>query len=433
MGNGPKNGPSSGPGNGHGRAARVSRRGVLVGAASLAAGAAQAAEDALLQSLIRQYQRTEFGHGFDATSRTIAMPKASLPTLSQATIEHTERAISRYEDIIAKGGWPTVPPVDRLGVGNRHSSVVPLRERLAIVGDLDISSGTPDVFDSYVEAAVRRFQARHGITTDGILREQSFKALNLSADLRVAQLKANLARLRGLNSSFGSRFVICNIPAAQIEAVENGAVVARYIAVVGKPDRASPDINSRVVEISFNPYWTVPVSIVRRDLIPRMQTEPEYLTKNHIRIFDYRKRELQPEQINWNTEEAVHYQFKQDPGEFNSLGAIRISFPNAHEVYMHDTPFKNLFGEDFRFHSSGCVRIQNVRELVYWLLNETTGWPRVEVDRVIRQAERKDVRLARPMPLHWVYVTGWASADGVVQFRDDIYGRDGLTSAASAG
>jgi murein L,D-transpeptidase YcbB/YkuD len=177
----------------------------------------------------------------------------------------------------------------------------------------------------------------------------------------------------------------------------------------------------------------VPVSIVRRDLIPRMQTEPEYLTKNHIRIFDYRKRELQPEQINWNTEEAVHYQFKQDPGEFNSLGAIRISFPNAHEVYMHDTPFKNLFGEDFRFHSSGCVRIQNVRELVYWLLNETTGWPRVEVDRVIRQAERKDVRLARPVPLHWVYVTGWASADGVVQFRDDIYGRDGLTSAISAG
>src|SRR5712671_199081 len=205
MGNGPKNGPSSGPGNGYGRAARVSRRGVLVGAATLAAGAAQAAEDALLQSLIRQYQRSEFGHGFDATSRTIVMPKASLPTLSQATIEHTERAITRYEDIIAKGGWPTVPPVDRLSVGNRHSSVVPLRERLAIVGDLDISAGTPDVFDSYVEAAVRRFQARHGITTDGILREQSFKALNLSADLRVAQLKANLARLRGLNSSFGSR------------------------------------------------------------------------------------------------------------------------------------------------------------------------------------------------------------------------------------
>ena len=423
----------NGQNSGQDRITRLSRRSVLVGAAALATGAANAAEDALLQSLIRQNQRTEFGHGFDATSRTIVLPKASLPTLSPATIDHTGQAIGRYEEIVAKGGWPTVPSVDRLSVGNRHASVMPLRERLAIAGDLDVSTGTPDVFDSYVESAVRRFQARHGITVDGILREQSFKALNVPAAVRVAQLKSNLVRLRGLSSNLGSRFVVCNIPAAQIEAIENGAVVARYIAVVGKPDRASPDINSRVVEISFNPYWTVPVSIVRRDLIPRMQTEPEYLTKNHIRIFDGRKRELQPEQINWNTEEAVNYQFKQDPGEFNSLGAIRISFPNAHEVYMHDTPFKNLFGEDFRFHSSGCVRIQNVRELVYWLLNETSGWPRVEVDRVIRQAERKDVRLTKPVPLHWVYVTGWATADGVVQFRDDIYGRDGLTSSASAG
>ena len=272
----------------------LSRRGFLAGSATLAAGSAAAAEDALLQSLIRQNQRSEFGHGFDATSRTIVMPKASLPTLSPATIEHTERAITQYEEIVARGGWPTVPPVDRLGVGNRHSSVLPLRERLAIVGDLDISSGMPDVFDSYVESAVRRFQARHGITVDGVLREQSFKALNLSADVRVAQLKNNLVRLRGLSGNFGSRFVVCNIPAAQIEAVENGVVVARYIAVVGKPDRASPDINSRIVEISFNPYWTVPVSIVRRDLIPRMQTEPDYLTKNHIRIFDYRRTELQP-------------------------------------------------------------------------------------------------------------------------------------------
>ena len=184
------------------------------------------------------------------------------------------------------------------------------------------------------------------------------------------------------------------------------------------------------MEINFNPYWTVPVSIVRRDLIPKMQAEPDYLTKNHIRIFDRSNRELQPEQINWETEEAVNYQFKQDPGDFNSLGAIRINFPNAHDVYMHDTPLKNLFGEDFRFHSSGCVRIQNVRELVYWLLSETPGWPRVEVDRVIKSAERKDARLAKPVPLHWVYVTAWATADGVVQFRDDIYGRDGLGPVA---
>jgi murein L,D-transpeptidase YcbB/YkuD len=411
----------------------------LAGGAAIAGGtviarAGQAAEDAVLQSLIRQQQRdAEFGQGYDASSRTILMPKSSLPTLSGATAEATERAIGHYEEMVARGGWPAVPAVERLRVGNRHPGVGALRARLAAAGDLDAgAAGTSDIFDTYVEAAVRRFQARHGINADGMLREQTVKALNIGADIRLAQLRTNLARLRGFTgNNLGPRYVVCNIPAAQIEAVEGGAAVARHTGVVGKPDRPSPEINSRIMEVNFNPFWTVPVSIVRRDLIPKMQSEPDYLTKNHIRIFDPRNRELQPTQVNWNTEEAVHYQFKQDPGDFNSLGAIRISFPNPHQVYMHDTPFKNLFGEDFRFHSSGCVRVQNVRELVYWLLGETPGWPRVEVDRVIKAAERKDAKLARPVPLLWVYVTAWATADGVVQFRGDIYGRDGVGAAAN--
>ncbi|MGZ8388611.1 MAG: L,D-transpeptidase family protein, partial [Rhodoplanes sp.] len=195
--------------------------------------------------------------------------------------------------------------------------------------------------------------------------------------------------------------------------------------------RASPDIQSKIVEINFNPYWTVPVSIVHKDLIPKMQSEPDYLTKNHIRIFDGRGSELQPQQINWFSEEAVNYRFKQDPGELNSLGSIRINFPSKDGVYMHDTPSKNLFGEDFRFHSSGCVRVQNVRELVNWLLANTPGWSRTEIDQVIKSGERKDARLANPVPLYWVYVTAWATPDGVVQFRDDIYGRDGLTGSAN--
>ncbi len=207
--------------------------------------------------------------------------------------------------------------------------------------------------------------------------------------------------------------------------------MSRHIAVVGKPDRASPDINSRIVEINFNPFWTVPVSIVRRDLIPKMQAEPDYLTKNCIRIYDPKGNELPPAQINWYSNEAVNYRFKQDPGDFNSLGSIRINFPSPHGVYMHDTPLKNLFGEDFRFHSSGCVRIQNVRELVGWLLVETPNWGREEIDAVIKSGERKDARIAKPVPLYWVYVTAWATPDGVVQFRDDIYNRDGLGAVAA--
>src|SRR5262249_42413158 len=283
-------------------------------------------EDELLETLIRQNREGDFGQGFDAGSRTIKMPTASLPTLSPATVQTTEQAIPQYEAIVARGGWPHVKPVDRLRLGSRHPTGSALRQRLLAVGDLEANAGTGEVYDSFVEAAVRRFQARHGLSVDGVIREQTFNALNIPAAVRLNQLKTNLVRLRAFSGSLGNRFVMCNLPAAHIEAIENGVAVSRHTAVVGKPDRPSPDIQSKIVEINFNPYWTVPVPIVRRDLIPKMQAEPDYLTKNHIRIFDPHNHELQPQQINWYSEEATNYQFKQDPGDFNSLGSIRINF-----------------------------------------------------------------------------------------------------------
>lgn len=413
--------------------ARPTRRRVLTALAAGAAAAAatrafaQGAEDPL-QQLIQQNQSGDFGQNFDSTSRTIKMPTASLPTLSAGTAQTTEAAIARYEQIAAAGGWPVVPPTDRLRLGIRHPGVIPLRARLKVAGDLDPGAGENEVYDSYVEAAVKRFQARHGLSADGIARNLTFNALNIPAAERLNQLRVNLVRLRALAATAGHRFVVCNIPAAQLEAIENGVVMSRHAAVAGKPDRPSPDLSSKIVEINFNPYWTVPVSIVRKDLIPKMQAEPDYLTKNHIRILDPKGIELAPAQINWFSEEAVNYRFKQDPGDFNSLGSIRINFPSQHGVYMHDTPLKNLFGEDIRFHSSGCMRIQNVRELVNWLLSETSGWSRGEIDEVIKSGERKDAKLKPQVPLQWVYVTAWATSDGVVQFRDDIYNRDGLSA-----
>ena len=411
----------------------IDRRSVLSGlAASAVATSALAQADDPLQQLIEQNQRGGLGEGFDAASRTIRMPKASLPTLAPETVQHTEMAIARYEQVVANGGWPQVPVNDRLRTGARNPAVIALRQRLKLAGDLDPAAVENDVYDSYVETALRRFQARHGLSADGRPGTLTFNALNVPAEQRLSQLKTNLARLRAFDTRQAARFVVCNIPAAQLEAIENGTVMSRHIAVVGKPDRPSPDINSRIVEINFNPYWTVPVSIVRKDLIPKMQAEPDYLTKNKIRILDPKNNELAPAQINWFSEEAVNYKFKQDPGDLNSLGSIRINFPSAHGVYMHDTPYKNLFGEDVRFHSSGCMRIQNVRDLVSWILSETSGWSRIEIDEVIKSGERKDARLKTPVPLHWIYVTAWSTADGVVQFRDDIYNRDGLSPPATS-
>ena len=304
--------------------------GLGAGAVSLAAARAfaQGGEDPL-QQLMQQNERGDFGQNFDSTSRTIKMPKTSLPTLSAATAQTTEAAVARYEQIVASGGWPHIPPADRLRLGGRHPSVVPLRTRLKLSGDLDPGAGEGEVYDFYVELAVRRFQARHGISGDGIARTITFAALNIPAGERLNQLKANLTRLRAFAATPPHRHVVCNIPAAQLEAIENGVVMSRHAAVAGKPDRPSPDLTSKIVEINFNPFWTVPVSIVRKDLIPRMQTEPDYLTKNHIRILDPKGQELAPGQVNWFSEEAVNYRFKQDPGDFNSLGSIRINFPST--------------------------------------------------------------------------------------------------------
>lgn len=408
---------------------RFSRRKVVqhlaaAGAAAMLPRAALAQQSGSELSLLGP--AGSWGHGFDSASRTIAMPSARFATLTASTVQSLERAIQDYSRIVQRGGWPAVPASDRLRVGMQHRSVAMLRQRLIATGDLDEAAGVSEIFDSYVEAAVKRFQARNGISPDGVLRESTASAMNVPAEVRLRQLETNIVRVRAMSGNLGDRYAVVNIPAAHLEAVEQGNAVSRHTTIVGKPDRASPVLQARIIEVNFHPFWTVPVSIIRKDLIPKMQEEPDYLTKNKIRIYDKRGRELQPEQVNWQTDEAVDYMFRQDPGDLNSMGTIRINMPNPHAVYLHDTPSKNLFGEDFRFHSSGCVRVQNIRDFVIWLLKDTPNMPRHQVDALIKSGERYDAKLARPVPVYWVYITAWANPDGVVQYRDDVYGHDGL-------
>jgi murein L,D-transpeptidase YcbB/YkuD len=407
----------------------LANAGAGLAATALVSGAHAADDqtpDQMLNDLIRENQDSGLGSGFDNASRNVKLPKKSLPTLSPSTAETTQTSIAQYETIVAKGGWPEVSGGEGLRVGVKSPAVPSLRTRLSVVGDLELNSGEREVFDSYVDAAVRRFQVRHGLHADGVVHDATLRALNVPAEKRLAQLRTNAIRLKSLSGNLGNRIVVANIPAAQIEAIENGVAVTRHTAVAGKPDRPSPDVHSKITQINFNPFWTVPVSIIRKDLIPKMQAEPDYLTKNHIRIFDPKNNELPPSQIDWYSAEAVNYKFKQDAGDFNSLGSMKINFPSPDGVYMHDTPSKGLFGEDFRFASSGCMRVQNVRELVYWILADSPGWSKAEIDDVIKSGERKDAKVTKPLPLYWVYVTAWATPDGVVQFRDDIYNRDGL-------
>jgi L,D-transpeptidase YcbB len=370
--------------------------------------------------------QAEWAQRYDADER-LTVVRSTTPILSPQTVSATETAIQQYQDIVARGGWAPIPSGQMLHLGSNSPAVSALRQRLIASGDIGAEAGTSPVFDSYVEAAVRRFQARHGVMETGVVNQQTLAALNVPAATRLRQLETNLVRLRSFSRDLGNRYVTANIPAASVETIENGAVVTHHIAGVGKIDRQSPVMQTRAIQVNFNPFWTVPASVIRKDLIPKMQADSNYLRDNHIRVYNKDNVELLPEQINWNSLEALNYKFRQDTGgDFNSLGVVRIDIANPYGVYMHDTPAKGVFGDDFRFVSSGCIRLQNVRDYVAWLLKETPGWDRDHIDEVIRSGERVDVKISPPVPVYWVYVTAWGAPDGVVQFREDIYQRDGL-------
>lgn len=412
--------------------------GLGMGASALALRSAQAQQsalDALLNERLREHN-SGWGDSFDSTAQGQAPVISPEPMFSPASAVNLETALRQHSDMMARGGWAQVPADVVLRLGVRHANVQRLRERLIVAGDLSQQWGITDIFDSYVDSAVRRFQARHGLIVDGVMGAEGFAAMNVPIGLRVRQMETNLVRIRSMSGFLGDRYVMVNIPAAALEAIDNGTVTTRHTAIVGKVDRPTPILDSRIHELNFNPYWTVPVSIIRRDLIPLMQENPNYLAENNIRIFSSwgsGADELRPEQVDWNTEEATRYMFRQDPGEINSLGSVKINFHNEHQVYLHDTPSKSLFGEDYRFLSSGCVRVQNIRELVTWLLANTDGWSRQRIDQVIATGERIDLSIPDPAPLYINYVTAWAASDGTVNFREDIYNRDGLPAVASNG
>ncbi|HVP98070.1 MAG TPA: L,D-transpeptidase family protein [Roseiarcus sp.] len=384
-----------------------------------------------------QDAQAEWPQSYEA-SPNMAVKRETTPVLSPATLAATEQAIQQYQNIVAKGGWRPIPTGPSLRIGSKGARVQALRDRLVVTADLDPIAGEGTIYDSFVEGAVKRFQARNGIGRSGIVNEETLLALNVPAETRLQQLETNIVRLRSYSGDLGQRFVMVNIPAATVETVENGVVYTHHAAGVGKIDRQSPIMQTRATEINFNPFWNVPPSLIKKDLIPRMKANPNYLTEEKIRVFNQKGEEVSASSINWNTDEATRYKYRQDTGaDLNSLGFVRINIPNPYGVYMHDTPEKGIFGDDFRFVSSGCVRVQDVRDYVAWLLKDNPGWTRDQIDEVIRSGQRLDVKLTTPVNVYWVYITAWATPDGIVQFRPDVYERDGagpgpLASAAPA-
>jgi murein L,D-transpeptidase YcbB/YkuD len=406
---------------------RTSRRFFLSGASALAATmlAGGASAQDVIEDILKSSGRGNWNDQFDARASQGGKVASTLPIVSLQTVAYTEQAIAQYQNIVAQGGWEPVPDTKKLQLGVVDPDVVPLRRRLMISGDLAQSAGLSEAFDSYVDAAVKRFQARHGLPSDGTLGQYTYAAMNVSAQVRLGQLQTNLQRLNERAGTLGNRYVLVDIPGAQIEAVENDRVVLRHTAVVGKIDRQTPIVDSKINEIIVNPYWNAPVSIVRKDIIPLMRKDPNYLKDSKIRLFAPDGSEVDPLTVDWSTDDAEKYRFRQDPGAGNAMASVKINFPSPDGVYMHDTPQQSLFGKMMRFDSSGCVRVQNVRDLVTWILRDTPGWNRQHFESAIKSGENIPVQVTNPVPVYFLYISAWSTGPGVVQFRDDIYGLDG--------
>ena len=357
------------------------------------------------------------------TAAAEALIATNEPILSFDTAYNLQLAISQYEPFVANGGWEEVPQeAFRLLIGKSGASVIALKRRLISSGDMVLVPNINDLFDEDTDRGVRTFQARHGLIVNGQVDEPTWYALNVPASTRLQQLYLNFTRVQNMAANLTDRYVVVNIPAATIEAVAGGMVEQRHTAVVGRVDRATPILASKIHQINFNPYWHVPKSLVERDLTKYMLENPNYLAEQNIFIYDGNGNTIDPATINWsNIGNAVNYMYRQEPGAANSMGHCKINFFNPHDVYLHDTPSKALFGENARFHSSGCVRVEGVNQLVNWLLRDNGDWDQTRVDTTFESLERLDVQLKAQVPIHTTYITAWANRQGTVSFRDDVY------------
>ena len=373
-----------------------------------------------------------------------ANPPKGYATLSKANVVATRRAIDQYSGIVGGGGWSTVLPEPTgkygrdglLQAGVSDPNVKLLRARLMASGELASGNANSAYFDLEVEEALKRFQASNGLAPTGMADKRTVAALNVPADVRLKQLKVNLTRLQDLVLKTAKKYVVVNIPAAQIEAVEGGQIYARYAGVVGRPERPTPLLHSTISDLNFNPSWKLPPTVISEDLIPRgrqmQQGGKNVLVKFGIDAYDGSGKKVDPTAINWEKVRPGTYSYRQKPGKENPLGFLKINFDSAHSVYMHDTPSDRIFGRNFRSESSGCIRVHNIENLAAWLLAGQKPWSPDLIAEKKESGERLDVRLKRPVPLLFAYITAWATSDGVVQFRRDIYQKDGVGDVASA-
>jgi len=332
-----------------------------------------------------------------------------------------KRELTRYREIAAQGGWPKVPGSAALKKGTRSPETAALRARLAAEGDLAQAGG--DVFDGTVEEALKRFEKRYGLNEDGAFGPDDRAAMNVPVEDRAAQLELNLERWRWLPEDLGERYIVVNVPTFQLEAIEQGKVVLAMRVVAGKADETpTPIFSDEMTEVVFSPYWNVPTSILRKETIPAVLRDPDYLYRNDLEVVRAGQ-VVSPSSVDWSDPD-LRIQIRQRPGAKNSLGLVKFLFPNKFDVYLHDTPADSLFGRVERDFSHGCVRVEKPVELAQWVLRDQPEWTPEKIQAAMHAGQERHVALKHRIPVYIVYATAWVDEAGRLNFREDLYGHD---------
>lgn len=338
-------------------------------------------------------------------------------------------ALETHMAISLSGGWPQVPQGDVLKPGATDPRIPTLRRRLSVTGDFTEAAGDGDTYDPALEDAVKGFQSRHGLEADGVVGAKTYRALNRTVEERIDQLRVSLERARWTLRDLGQDFVFVNIGGAETVLVQNGEVTWRTRSIVGQAYRKTPVFQDQIRYMEFNPTWTVPRSILRNDKLAKIRQDAGYLSRGNYLVKNADGRTINPSSVNWFADNPP-VTLVQQPGPDNALGLVKFMFPNEHAVYLHDTNDRSLFDRAERNLSSGCVRIENPFEFADLLLAGDAEWSADRRNAILASGKTTRVDLPEPLPVLLTYYTAWVGFDGSVQFREDIYERDGAILAA---
>ncbi len=317
--------------------------------------------------------------------------------------------LGRYIEIVKAGGWQPIPAGTKtLRKGTSNPAIAVVKKRLQITGDLPVADSSY-AFSDTLETAVKQFQARHGLTDDGIINAATIKEMNVPAEARLQQLLMNLGRMRWLPPDPSGKLILVNIPEFMLHVYEGKNRVFDMVVVVGKQGTNTTMFTGDLNQIVFSPYWNLPTSIVKNEVLPAMQRNPNYLDGQNMEIV---------------SDKGDLPTIRQKPGPGNALGKVKFLFPNSFDIYFHDTPSKSLFERTKRAFSHGCIRLAEPEKMANYLLRDQPEWTPDRINDAMNAGEEKYVKLKDPVPVVITYYTAWVDDAGKLNFREDIYGHD---------